>query len=110
MSSLADWSHPARWALLLIAIFPGGVALAQAPRGPKPPSSLSDPRLDELRKASAVWERRKGPGRRVVDQVCLVPDMATFLAVISTWDRGRYFPILLDDTEHALKFIRAFRP
>jgi hypothetical protein len=80
----------------------------QAPSGP--PASLYDRRLDDLRVASVTWDVRTGPPRKVVDQVCLVPDFPTFLAAISTWDRGRFFPVLLDDAELALKFLRAFRP
>ncbi len=60
--------------------------------------------------ASARWEARRGPKRQVVDQVCLVPDLPTFLEAIATWDDLHYFPILLDDTETVLRFLRAFRP
>ena len=75
-----------------------------------PPTSLSDPRLEPLRLASASWELRTGPERTVVDQVCLVPDLPTFLEAVATWDQGHYFPILLDDVESSFRFIRAFRP
>jgi hypothetical protein len=85
-------------------------ALAQDRRAPRPPANLYDPRLEEVRLASVAWENRTGPKRAVVDQVCLVPDVPTFLAVLATWDRSRWFPILIDDTEMALKFLRAFRP
>jgi hypothetical protein len=56
------------------------------------------------------WEQRPGPGRRVVDQVCLVPDVPTFLEAIAAWDEGHAFPILIDDVELTFKFLRAFRP
>ena len=69
-----------------------------------------DVHLAELRKAAAVWESRRGPKRRVVDVVCLVPDLPGFLQAIATWDQEHYFPILLDDAEYAPKFLRAFRP
>ena len=75
-----------------------------------PPISLFDPRLESLRRASATWEFRVGLERSVVDQVCLVPDLPTFLEVIATWDRGHYFPVLFDDVESSFRFIRAFRP
>ena len=46
----------------------------------------------------------------MVDQVCLVPDAATFYEVLTTWDQATYFPILIDDVELSLKFLQAFRP
>lgn len=73
-------------------------------------STLGDGRFDELRRASGVWERRQGPARGVVDVVCLVPDVATFLEVVAAWDEKTYFPVLIDDVETSLKFLRAFKP
>ncbi len=72
--------------------------------------ALTDPRFDEVRKASVVWDNRPGPSRQVVDVVCLVPDVATFLETIGQWDATHFFPILIDDGEYSLKFLRAFRP
>jgi len=66
--------------------------------------------LEAIRKASVSWERKTGPARRVVDQVCLVPDIATFLEVVATWDEEHYFPILIDDIDLSFKFLRAFKP
>ena len=74
------------------------------------PSSLQDPRLEVIRLASASWELRSGPRRKVVDQVCLVPDLATFFEALATWDEGHFFPILIDDVETTFRFVRAFRP
>ena len=74
------------------------------------PTSLRDPRLEPLRQAGLAWEVRIGPERVVVDQVCLVPDLPTFLEVIATWDRGRWFPVLFDDVESSFRFLRAFKP
>ena len=48
-------------------------------------------------RASDDWRRRSGPERAVIDQVCLVPDVPTFLEAIATWDDRHYFPILIDD-------------
>src|SRR5262245_5261775 len=69
----------------------------------RPPTSLFDPRFAELRGAAAVWDARR-PERRVVDQVCLVPDMATFLEVVATWDGRHFFPVLIEDGEYTPKF------
>ena len=72
--------------------------------------TLFDPRFDEVRRASVAWDRRTGPEREILDVVCLVPDVATFYKAISHWDQRHYFPVLLDDVETSLKFLRAFRP
>lgn len=73
-------------------------------------TSVFDPRLADLRKASATWEFRSGPVRKCVNLVCLVPDFPTFLDAIATWDETHYFPILLEDAKFTLKFLRAFQP
>ena len=72
--------------------------------------TLFDPRFDEVRRASVAWDRRTGPEREILDVVCLVPDLPTFYKAISHWDQKHYFPVLLDDVETSLKFLRAFRP
>ncbi len=46
----------------------------------------------------------------MVDQVCLVPDLATFFEAVARWDRSQYFPILIEEAESTLRFLRAFRP
>lgn len=81
-----------------------------AERVAEAPQSLDDERLKDLRTAAATWTGRRGPQRKVLDQVCLVPDVASFLDALATWDRDQYFPILIDDTELAIRFLRAFRP
>ncbi len=73
-------------------------------------STLLEPKFQELRLASIAWQSRDGARREVVDVLCLVPDVPTFLEAIGTWDGRHYFPILLDDPELTLKFRRAFRP
>jgi hypothetical protein len=66
--------------------------------------------VDEIRRASVSWERRPGPQRHIVDLVCLVPDLPTFLEAIAVWDESHAFPILIDDVELSFKFLRAFGP
>ncbi|HEX8202533.1 MAG TPA: hypothetical protein VF590_18795, partial [Isosphaeraceae bacterium] len=98
--------------------FSGIVLLLVALLGPSPSraqdsaAALDEPGRAELRRASATWafRAREGPRRRVVDQVCLVPDQATFLEAIAAWDAEHSFPILLEDAEYTFKFLRAFRP
>src|SRR5487761_1950848 len=51
------------------------IALLGLANTARPQSSLFDPRLDELRRASVIWDQRTGPARSVVDVVCLVPDV-----------------------------------
>jgi hypothetical protein len=82
-------------------------AAAQSPRGT---DRVSLRFVDDVRRASVSWERRTNTSRQVVDVVCLVPDMATFLDAIATWDDRRIFPILIDDAELTFKFLKAFRP
>jgi len=77
---------------------------------PEPAGSLFDPRLAELRRASVTWESRDEADRKVVDVLCLVPDVPAFLEALGAWDRGHFFPILLDEPEAVLRFARAFRP
>src|SRR4051812_1619237 len=67
------------------------------------PDSPFNRSLADIRRASSSWERRQGPDRRVVDMVCLVPDLATFLEAIAAWDEGHFFPILIDDVELTFK-------
>jgi hypothetical protein len=73
-------------------------------------TSILDPRLKSLLRAADTWRRSQGPERRVIDQVYLVPDLASFLDVIATWDERSFFPILIDDPACTLAFVRAFRP
>ncbi|WP_435021950.1 hypothetical protein TA3x_002648 [Tundrisphaera sp. TA3] len=106
-----------RWWWLALPVLAGVGADPAADQGPAQPptpaampTSLRDPSLETLRQAGVAWEIRTGPERTVVDQVCLVPDVPTFLEVIATWDRTRYFPVLFDDVESSFRFIRAFKP
>ncbi|MFO0887768.1 MAG: hypothetical protein U0790_01340 [Isosphaeraceae bacterium] len=73
------------------------------------PSSL-DSRVDPLLRAAEGWRQALEPGRRVVDQVYLVPDVPSFLRAIAAWDERSFFPILIDDPAWSLPFLRAFRP
>jgi hypothetical protein len=73
-------------------------------------TTLFDGRFDDLRRASVEWDRRAGPERQVVDMVCLVPDVPSFFEAIAAWDEHHFFPVLIDDVETSLKFLRVFRP
>ncbi len=75
-----------------------------------PVQDVDDPRLAYLREPSAHWRRFQGPERLVIDQVCLVPDVPTFLAAIAGWDERHFYPILIDAPQWTLPFLRAFRP
>ncbi len=113
--------RPLAWALAILgviawALVPGagsprrGLAVAPPQAADSPPTGLFDSRLESLRRGSMSWELRQGPRRKVVDQVCLVPDVATFLEVVASWDSETYYPVLIYDVETTLKFLRAFRP
>jgi hypothetical protein len=85
--------------------------LAITPHAPaEAQTSLFDPRFEEVRRASVAWDNRNGPEREVVDIVCLVPDVSTYFEAIATWDERHFFPILIDDVQYTLPFLRAFRP
>ncbi|MGE3820697.1 MAG: hypothetical protein AB7I30_14885 [Isosphaeraceae bacterium] len=95
------------WCLTLVATLfglgvGGGNAQAQ--------TSIRDPAFAGLRQAAASWDRKLGPDRQIVDVVCLVPDVPTFFEAVAAWDDKHFFPILIDDVEYTLKFLRAFRP
>lgn len=74
------------------------------------PAVAIDPRLTPLLRAAETWQRRTGPDRIAVDQVCLVPDVPSFLEAIAAWDDRHVFPILIDEPAWTLPFLRAFRP
>jgi hypothetical protein len=71
---------------------------------------MDDARLSSLRSAAESWRKSAAPRRLVVDQVCLVSDLATFLDAIATWDERHYFPILIDEPAWTLPFLRSFQP
>jgi hypothetical protein len=66
--------------------------------------------MEPLLRAAQGWKQARGPRRRIVDQVYLVPDVPTFLEAIAAWDEHTCFPILFDDPAWSLPFLRAFRP
>ncbi len=82
----------------------GDGALAQVPE------RLDDPRLSGLRRSADSWRKLLEPRRMVVDQVCLVSDVRSFLEAITFWDDRHYFPILIDEPAWTLPFVRSFRP
>jgi hypothetical protein len=94
----------------VIHLIGGPAQSAEADGPPAGPSQLSDPRLSSLRDAAESWRRKTAPKRRVVDQVCLVPNEDAFLEAIATWDERFFFPILIDEPAWTLPFLRAFRP
>ena len=71
---------------------------------------MDDLRLNALRKAAEGWRRSAAPRRVVVDQVCLVSDLPTFLEAIAAWDERHYFPILIDEPAWTIPFVRQFHP
>ncbi len=83
---------------------------AEKNRAPAVVERLGDLRLSTLRSAAESWRRSAAPRRLVVDQVCLVPDLPTFLEAIASWDERHYFPILIDESAWTLPFLRAFHP
>lgn len=93
-----------------IAVQGGARCEGADPPPRKEAAALMDPRLEELRFASVSWENRDNPRREVVDVLCLVPDVPTFLEALRAWDGRHAFPILIDEPELVLKFRRAFRP
>jgi hypothetical protein len=92
-------------------VFTGRAQERAAAEGmPVGPMHLNDHRLDSLRLAADSWKGSTGPRRQVVDQVCLVPDVDSFLEAIALWDEQSFFPILIDEPAWTLPFLRAYRP
>jgi hypothetical protein len=87
-----------------------GHLTAPTPANVAAPAVSNHQWASDFGRAATSWQRRQGPRRQVVDVVCLVPDVPTFFEAIAAWDESHYFPILIDDTELTLKFVRAFRP
>ena len=90
-----DWAERGvRSAIDLARVFIGpSVSQPTMPRRcPSGRMHLSDPRLDSLRLAADSWQGSTGPRRQVVDQVCLVPDVAAFLEAIALWDERSFLP------------------
>lgn len=46
----------------------------------------------------------------VIDQVVLVPDVATYVDEISRWTTQDRWPVLIEDIASAPRFVRAFKP
>jgi hypothetical protein len=105
-----SWGHSERW--LAVGHNRRSAALRPARSGDQAsaPSGLDDPRLRPLREAAEIWRRSTAPSRRVIDQVCLVSDVPSFLEALSVWDEQHFFPILIDSPAWSLPFLRAFRP
>jgi hypothetical protein len=82
------------------------------PRSPafRPIRDPADPRLAGLTQAIESWNRQQAPRRDVVDAVVLVPDVDTFLKALTAWTPRRFFPVLIEEPESTLRFVRAFRP
>ena len=76
---------------------------AQAPAA-APPAEVPWPVALGFRVATLEQERK------VVDQVVLVPDAATYVAEIAQWTGTTRWPVLFDEPRFAPSFIRAFKP
>ena len=80
------------------------VLLAAQDAPPAPPVELPWPVALGFRVATLERERK------VVDQVVLVPDSATYVAEIAQWTASTRWPVLFDEPRFAPSFIRAFKP
>jgi hypothetical protein len=100
------------WAAAGLAVFvvAGSWAPGRTRWVPLGAATMADPRLSAVRAALPAWREALRSTRAVVDVVCLVPDEATFLEAIAAWGGGPWFPILIDEPELTLRFLRAFRP
>jgi hypothetical protein len=74
------------------------------------PTTIVDPRLQELRLAMPAWATAPERRRRVLDVVVIVPDWPGFLDAVSRWDADTWFPILFDDPALIARFVSGFRP
>ena len=46
----------------------------------------------------------------LVDQVVLVPDLATWLDEVGRWKKGAQWPVLIEDDRYTPLFVRRFKP
>ena len=88
-------------------------APAQSP--PAPPPLIAAPGSQP--RPAPPWWAKLGMralevefGIPVLDQVVLVPDEAAFLREIGRWTTKARWPVLIEDTAFAPRFIRAFKP
>ena len=95
--------------LLLLTSISGAPPLPQIP-APPPILKLDDPRLASLSTARAHWKEQTVRHRSVGDLVVLVSNVDTFLVAMSYWTPDLFFPILIEEPETTLRFIRAFQP
>ncbi len=56
------------------------------------------------------WTARMAETRQVVDRLVVCFDEAAVLREIALWDEGKFWPVLLWDSDLVPKFARAFRP
>jgi hypothetical protein len=96
----------------IAVVIVAGSGVPVAPRGQpiQPIHDPGDPRLAGLARARVRWDRPQMPQRLVADTVFLVPDEATFLQTLTAWGPRRFFPVLIEEAESTLRFVRAFRP
>ncbi len=113
------------WCLAAFAQSPSGASPAVAPApstGPvqqqqSAPVGQAAPARPAQALAKMPWFTRLGMRAidveiklPVRDQVVLVPDEAAFIAEIARWTPTERWPVLIEDTAFAPRFIRAFKP
>ena len=96
--------------LLLLPIAVSGThTIRQAP-APRPVEQDTDSRLQSLTNARVHWTSQGVQERAVSSLLVLVPDVETFLLAVRGWTPDCFYPILIEEPEDSIRFIRAFRP
>jgi len=89
----------------------GATGQAPSPGDDAPPEGQRVP-FDQLPWQTRLGIRSARLTERIalLDQVVLVPDLATWLDEIGRWGQGVQWPVLIEDDQYAPLFVRRFKP
>jgi hypothetical protein len=84
---------------------------------PAEPNGATEGGGQGVRFADLPWQARLGVRSAMlieritlVDQVVLVPDLATWLDEVGRWRKGAQWPVLIEDDRYTPLFVRRFKP
>ncbi|MEZ6242423.1 MAG: hypothetical protein R3B57_05210 [Phycisphaerales bacterium] len=102
---------------LLALLFASPVSLAGAPPTLEPQFVEAMRKADEFEPARRLGVRAAvlRAAQKIIPTVVIVPDAASYVEAVATWDGHTRFPVLIDDgspraSEDIARFVRAFKP